>query len=139
MDVPNLLKKLERVKAPPDFEQKILAQLSFRKRRKLRTKYLRLSLAGAFSAALVFFLVVNVFILPQKGPAEVADMEKGLSAQPTLQSRGEPRGGEARRGETIPIIEAVDYAGEIQSVSREPQTIYILEQVSEGTSTKIKY
>ena len=30
MDVPNLLKKLERVKAPPDFEQKILAQLSLR-------------------------------------------------------------------------------------------------------------
>jgi hypothetical protein len=139
MDVPNLLKKMERVNAPPDFEQKILAQLSFRKRRKLRAKYLRLSLAGAFSAALVFFLVVNVFILPQKGPAEVADMEKGLSAQPTLQRGGAPRGGELRRGETIPIIEAVDYAGEIQSASREPQTIYILEQVSEGTSTKIIY
>jgi len=134
MDVPNLLKKLERVKAPPDFEQKILTQLSLRKRRKLRIKYLRLSLASAFSAALVFFLVVNVFILPKKGPVEVADMEKALSAQPTFQ-----RGGEPRRGETIPIIEAVDYAGEIQSVSREPQTIYILEQVSEGTSTKIKY
>ena len=139
MDVPDLLKKMETVKAPPDFEQKILAQLSLRKRRKLRVKYLRLSLAGAFSAALVFFLVVNVFILPQKGPAEVADMEKGFSAQPTLQSRGAAKGGELRRGETIPIIEAVDYAGEIQSASREPQTIYILEQVSEGTSTKIKY
>jgi hypothetical protein len=139
MDVPNLLKKLEGVKAPPDFEQKILVQLSLRKRRKLRAKYLRLSLAGAFSAALVFFLVVNVFILPQRGPVGVADMEKSISAQPTLQSRGAPRGGELRRGETIPIIEAVDYAGEIQSASREPQTIYILEQVSEGTSTKITY
>ncbi len=134
MDVPNLLKKLERVKAPPDFEQKILAQLSLRKRRKLRIKYLRLSLAGAFSAALVFFMAVNVFILPKKGSLEVADLEKGLASPSTFQ-----RGGEPRKGETIPIIEAVDYAGEIQSASREPQTIYILEQVSEGTSTKIKY
>ena len=134
MDVPNLLKKLERVKAPPDFEQKILAQLSLRKRRKLRIKYLRLSLAGAFSAALVFFMAVNVFILPKKGSLEVADLEKGLASPSTFQGRGEPR-----KGETIPIIEAVDYAGEIQSASREPQTIYILEQVSEVTSTKIKY
>ncbi len=134
MDVPNLLKKLERVKAPPDFEQKILAQLSLRKRRKLRIKYLRLSLAGAFSAALVFFMAVNVFILPKKGPLEVADLEKGLASPSAFQGRGEPR-----KGETIPIIEAVDYAGEIQSASREPQTIYILEQVSEVTSTKIKY
>lgn len=134
MDVPNLLKKLERVKAPPDFEQKILAQLSLRKRRNLRIKYLRLSLAGAFSAALVFFMAVNVFILPKKGSLEVADFEKGLASPSTFQRRGEPR-----KGETIPIIEAVDYAGEIQSASREPQTIYILEQVSEGTSTRIKY
>ena len=134
MDVSNLLKKLERVKAPPDFEQKILAQLSLRKRRKLRVKYLRLSLAGAFSAALVFFIVVNVFILPKKGPLAVADFEKGLASPSTLQRSEEPR-----RGETIPIIEAVDYAGEIESASREPQTIYILEQVSESTSTKIKY
>jgi hypothetical protein len=134
MDMPNLLKKLERVKAPPDFEQKIMAQLSFRKRRKQRAKYLRLSLAGAFSAALVFFIVVNVFILPKKGPAVVADFEKGLASPSAFQRIEQPR-----RGETIPIIEAVDYSGEIQSVSSEPQTIYILEQVSEGTSTKIKY
>ncbi len=134
MDVPNLLKKLEGVKAPPDFEQKILVQLSLRKRGKLRIKYLRLSLAGAFSAALVFFMAVNVFILPKKVPLEVADLEKGLASPSILQREGGPR-----KGETIPIIETVDYAGEIQSASREPQTIYILEQVSEGTSTKIKY
>jgi len=134
MDVPNLLKKSERVKAPPDFEQKILTQLSLRKKRKLRIKYLRLSLAGAFSAALVFFIAVNVFILPKKGSVEVADFEKGLASPSTFQKIEEPR-----RGETIPIIEAVDYAGEIESASREPQTIYILEQVSESTSTKIKY
>jgi hypothetical protein len=134
MDLPNLLKKLERVKAPPDFEQKILAQLALRKRKKLRVKYLRLSLAGAFSAALVFFIVVNFFILPKKGPVGVADLEKSLASPSTFQRTVEPK-----KGETIPIIEAVDYSGEIQSVSRQNQTIYILEQVSESTSPKIKY
>ncbi len=79
-------------------------------------------------------MAVNVFILPKKGPLEVADLEKGLASPSTFQ-----RGEEPRKGETIPIIEAVDYAGEIQFASREPQAIYILEQVSEGTSTKIKY
>ena len=134
MDELNLLKKLERVKAPPDFEQKLLAQLSLRKRKKLRARYFRLSLAGALSAALVFFIVMNVFILPKKSPVEFADFEKGLSSPSTFQ-----RGEEPRRGETIPIIEAVDYSGEIQTLSREPQTIYLLEQVFEGTSTEIKY
>lgn len=134
MDELNLLKKLERVKAPPDFEQKLLAQIPLRKRKKLRVKYFRLSLAGAFSAAFVFFIVMNFFILPKKGSVEFADFERGLSSPSAFQ-----RGEEPRRGETIPIIEAVDYAGEIQTLSREPQTIYLLEQVSEGTSTEIKY
>ena len=132
MDELNLLKRLERVKAPPDFEQKILAQLSLRKRKKLRVKHLRLSLAGAFSAALVLFIVMNFFILPRKSPVEFADLEKGFSS---VFQRGE----ELREREAVPIIEAVDYTGEVQTISQEPQTIYILEQVFEGTNTKIKY
>jgi len=132
MDELNLLKKLERVKAPPDFEQKLLAQVSLRKRKKLRVKYFRLSLVGAFSAALVFFIVMNVFILPKKSPVEFADFEKGFSS-------AFQRGKGLRKRETIPIIEAVDYTGEIRTLSREPQTIYLLEQVFEGTSTEIKY
>ena len=132
MDELNLFEKLERVKAPPDFEQKILAQLSLRKRKKLRLKQLRFSLGGAFSAALVFFIVMNFFILPKKSSVEFADLERGFSS-------AFQRGEELRRRETIPIIEAVDYTGEVQTISREPQTIYILEQVREETSTEIKY
>jgi len=132
MDDLNLLKRLERVKAPPDFEQKILAQLSLRKRKKLRVKHLRLSLAGAFGAALVFFIVMNFFILPRKSPVEFADLEKGFFS--VFQG-----GEEMREREAIPIIEAIDYSREIQTVSQELRTIYILEQVFEGTNTKIKY
>jgi hypothetical protein len=39
----------------------------------------------------------------------------------------------------IPITEAVDYSGEIKEKTKQPQTIYILEQVSESTDTHIKY
>ena len=132
MEELNLLKKLGRVKAPPDFEQRILAQLSLRKRKKLRVKHLRLSLAGAFSAVLVFFIVMNVFFLPRKSSMEFADLEKDFSS-------AFERGDELRRREAIPIIEVLDYTGEMRTLSREPQTIYILEQVSKETNTKIKY
>ena len=132
MEELNLLEKLERVKAPPGYEQRILAQLSLRKRKKVRTKYLRFSLSGAFSAALIVFVVLNVFVLSKKSPVEYADLERGFS-------RAFQRGETPRRGETIPIIEAVDYSGEIKIRSPEPRTVYILEQVSEKVSPKIKY
>ncbi|MBC8359534.1 MAG: hypothetical protein ISS41_06500 [Candidatus Aminicenantes bacterium] len=132
MDEFNLLKKLERVKAPPDFEQRILTQLSLRKRKNLRVKYLRFSLAGAISAVFVFFIVMNFFILPRTSSMESVNLEKGFSS--AFYKKDELR----RRG-TIPIIEALDYTGEMRTFSREPQTIYILEQVSKETNTKIKY
>lgn len=127
----NLLEKLERVKAPPNFEQKVLAQLSLRKRQ-LKTRNLRLSLAGAFSAIVVLFIVVNVFILPQRSPLKFIGGEKGISS--SLQEKGP-----MIERDFIPITESVDYAREIQNVSWEPSTIYILEQVSDETSAEIKY
>lgn len=127
----NILNKLEKVKAPPDFEQKVLAQLSLR-RRQIRARTLRLSLAGAFSAIVVFLLVINFFFFPGKGLVSLTDLEK---EQSPLFSRGE----RLAPSEYIPIIEAVDYQGEVRSVSRDPATIYILEQVSDETSTDIMY
>lgn len=127
----NLLNKLERVKAPPDFEQKVLGKLYLR-RKQVKTRHLRLSLAAAFSAIIVLFIVINIFILPQKSPVKFVSLEKEISSP--LQ-KAEPM---ARR-EFIPIIESVDYTGEIRSISRDPSTIYILEQVSYETSAEIKY
>lgn len=128
----NLLKKLESFKAPPDFEQKVMAQLSLRKRKERRIKHLRLSLAGACGTLLVFFIVMGIFILPKKSPVEFAGFEKGVSS--TLQRRGD-----LRQSQVIPIIEAVDYAEEMQILTQEPPTIYLLEQVSNETNVKIKY
>lgn len=132
MNVSELLKKLERVKAPPDFEQKLITQLELRRGKKQRFRILQISLAGVFSAALVFFIILNVFILPRKSSIEFADLEKSISIPAE-------RAETLERKETIRIIEAVDYNGEVQRASQEPMTIYLLEQVSETTTTKITY
>lgn len=131
MEEYNLLKKLGIVKAPPDFEQKVMDKL-FLRRGQLKTRYLRLSLAGAFSAIVVLFIVLNFFILPQKSSVKFAGFEKGISSSFQKRERITQR-------EIIPIIESVDYKGEIRSVSRETSTVYILEQISEETSTEINY
>ncbi len=131
MEESSLLEKLTRVKAPLDFEQKVLAQLSLRKRQ-LRARTLRLSLAGAFAALLVLLVAINIFFLPGKGLVKLTGLEEDLSSPLSRGQQLAPR-------EYIPIIEAVDYQGEMRSVSRDPATIYILEQVSDETSTEILY
>lgn len=133
MEELNLLKKLERVNAPPDFEQKIMAQLSLKKRERIRVKHLRFSLAGAFSAIAVLFIVINIFILPQGGEGDFPGLERGVSSS---FKRSEGRLGQR---DIISIIETLDYSGEIRTLRNEPSTVYILEQVSETTYADIKY
>lgn len=129
----NLLEKLERAKAPPDFEQKVLALLSERKEKKrVRKRQLSFSFAGAFAFLLVFFVVFNVFILQKKEPMDLAGVKKGMPA-------AFGRGGALEMRDYIPIIETVDYSNERQSLTHEPKTIYILEQVSENILKEIKY
>ena len=133
MEELNLLEKLERVKAPPDFEQKVLNLLSERKaKRRLRVRNLSLSFAGAFAVLLVCFIVLNVFVLQRKESIDFSGLEREAPASL-------PRGETYRAREYIQIIEAVDYSGEIQRPSAESQTIYILEQVSEKSIEQIKY
>ncbi|NIM91605.1 MAG: hypothetical protein GTO17_11735 [Candidatus Aminicenantes bacterium] len=133
MEELNLLEKLERVKAPSDFEQKVLNLLSERKeKRRLGVRNLRLSFAGAFVALLVCFIVLNVFVLQRKGPTDISGLGRGVPA-------GAKRGEILRARDYLPIIEAVDYSGEIQRPSYESQTIYILERVSEERLEQVKY
>ena len=136
MEELNLLKKLRRVNAPSDFEQKVMAQLSLRKGKVKRVKYLRLSLAGAFSALIVFFVVLNFFILPSRSPEGFAERERGAPA--TFQ-REMGRELDFRQRSVIPVIETVDYTRDIQNRTQEPPTVYLLEQVSDKTNRKIKY
>lgn len=116
MDELKLLGHLPRVKAPLGFETRVLAHLAERTALKARRfKALRLSLAGASAFVLVGFVVVR-FIIPA-GSGSIR-----MAASPD---------GDRPAGRVIPINEPVDYAGEVRETSRERETIYILEQVSD--------
>ena len=130
----SLLKKLEKVKAPPDFEQSVIALLSTRKeRRRIRTRNMRLSFAGSFAFLIVFLVILNVFIL-QKGPQKFAEAEKAMPIR-----FEDELGDRLDMKDYIPIIEVVDYSEEMKSLSQEPKAIYILEQVSDEYSEEIRY
>lgn len=128
----NIFENIQRVKAPESFEQDVLQLLYERKTKQGRGRTLRLSLAWAFSAAVAIFLIINFVIIPQRGPSEFADLEGEIPAY--FERRMPPRS-----METIPIIERVDYLGEMRSSRQEPPTIYLLEQCSDKTSRTIKY
>lgn len=133
MEEINILKKLGRVKAPFGFEQRVMSQLSLRKRKQEKVRQLRFSMAGAFSLLAVFFVVFNIFILPQKDMQEFSGLDE---ESPSILQR---RGIDVTQRGIIPVIEAVDYKSEIQAISQEPSTVYILEQVSDTADTQITY
>lgn len=132
MELNNLLKKIDAVEAPPDFEQKVMAELSLRKRRMRRNMRLRLSFAGVFSAAAILLVVIGLFVLPQRRQAEIVSLERLGPSALERQDQSPVR-------DFIPIVEAVDYTGEIRTTQDQPPTIYILEHVSESTDTQIIY
>lgn len=126
MDDINVLRKLDRVAAPPDFERQVLARLA-RRRAELpqirRIQVFRYSLAGAAAALLVCFLALNTFVL-RSGPDRMA-----LAAKDT----------QTPASDAVHITEPVSYRNEVRSVSYEPQTVYILEQVSNASNKYIRY
>ena len=127
MDNADLLKNLERVAAPPDFERRVMIEL-VRRRTVLpkvrRSLIFRYSLAGTAAALLVCFLVLNLAV-PRK--SEIA-----TAAGVGLEDR-------AKSGAFVPITEAMDYGTEIRRSAYEPRTVYLLEQISTASDVKIKY
>jgi hypothetical protein len=119
MEDSNLLRKWNRVVAPPDFENRVLAGLSERRKalpRMRRARIYRLSLAGAAAALLAVFSATNVFLGPKAGPS-----------------------GFASGREALPITEVLNYGGEIRSASSESRPVYILEYVSNASNKIAKY
>ncbi|MBS3818016.1 hypothetical protein KGY73_00705 [bacterium] len=130
MDELDELKKLEKVKAPSDFEQRVFSQLFSRKEKKTKLRKFRFSLAGVSGAAAVIVFIVGIFILPTGEKTKVSEKQEGYVS--ILDKK------EAVREENyIPIVEPVKFEREIQT--RQKHTVYILEQVSESTKRKVKY
>jgi len=118
------------VQAPAGFEQMVLSRIGEVQAGSaaVRTRPLgfRLALAGGLAALLASFILINVFVLnPGGGPAGLADNRPG---------QGTPQSG------VVQVVDRVDYGREVRNISGDPNTIYILEQVSDsGTYADIIY
>lgn len=129
----DIFKELDTVKAPPDFEQKVMAQLSLRKRTERRRRaVLRWSMAGSFASLAAGIVLLNIFVFEGRSPSRVAEMGKGAApVTSTIQRAAAER--------TIPIIETLDYRTEMRSRSSEPETVYLLEQISDSAPGQLRY
>jgi hypothetical protein len=152
MEGHELLGKMNRAKAPTEFETRVLARLGEERQARVRRRTtLRYALAGAAGVVVIGFLALNTLVL-QKKPAETLAAKSG-SAERSMAFGGSvqdaaannlslPAAGRAREDisrTALPVLEAVDYSREVRSVSYEPQTVYILEQVSDVRPSEIKY
>jgi hypothetical protein len=121
MEEHNIFDRLERVGAPEGFEARVLAELLRRKERRshaLRTY--RYAFAGATAVLLV------TFVLVLRKPEGVSMAGKGRASGPIV-------------AEPVQVMETMDYSTEVHNASYEPQTVYILEQVSEASPQEITY
>ena len=129
----DILKRLDTVKAPPDFEQKVMARLSLRKRMERRRRaVLRWSMAGSFASLAAVAVLLNVFVFQGRTPSGVAGRGKDVASASSLIQK-------AAAEQTISIIETLDYRTEMRGRSPEPETVYLLEQVSDTAPRGIKY
>jgi len=138
MEKLKILGNIERVKAPAGFEKQVLARIGQEagKREKGRMLViLRTALAGAAALA-VIAIGINVIHkhAGQTLPVETAGIE---SRAPDYGRYSVPErsGGQGY----LPLLETVDYTDEIRGGSPGARTVYILEQVSEGQTSGIKY
>jgi hypothetical protein len=138
MEGHELLGKLNRVEAPPGFDERVLAKLGEARRALAHRRTVwRYSFAGAAGIVLVGVVALSVFAPQHRAAATLAakrapavSVEAVAPSQPVRQRASQA---------TIPVLEAVDYSEEVHSVSPQPQTVYILEQVSESRPSEIKY
>jgi hypothetical protein len=150
MEGHELLGKMNRVKAPVEFEARVLAKLGEERRARVRRqRTFRYAFAGA-AGVVVGFLALNVLVFQKKPSATLAGKSEsaklsmafgekngGVAAKLPLSLAGQAREDMSRTA--IPVLEAVDYSKEVRNFSYEPQTVYILEQVSDVRPSEIKY
>ncbi len=135
MEGHELLVKMTKVKAPAAFEEGVLARLPAARVERSRSR--RRAFAGAAFAGSAALILVAVLVLGPSRPDESGLLtyaeREALTATPG-------RGGQAAGGSRlVPVYEPMDYASEYRNARPQPQTVYILEQVSETVSSEIIY
>ncbi|MBN1938299.1 MAG: hypothetical protein JW843_01840 [Candidatus Aminicenantes bacterium] len=112
-------KGLDRVFAPPDFEDRTLRALRARLRPDSglqRARLFRWALSGSTAALLLVFAGLNLFVF------------KG----------GMPDGGGLMSSDPVHVTEPLNYGREVRSLAGE-RTVFLLEQVSDTPSSIIRY
>lgn len=132
MEELNLLEKLGKVKAPPDFERRVMDRLARLKGTKAPAAIfgLRLSLAGALTVLVIGFLLVNIFVFQKPGSLANQGGESGLDRSAV---------NSGLKAEAIPVMESLNYSQEVRGLALERGAIYILENVSDKTYQEIRY
>jgi hypothetical protein len=136
MEGHELLAKMTRVKAPAGFEEAVLTKLAAARKERTRVRRANLRYAFAGSAALV---LVGFFLLSpslSKKESILTYAEREALTVPSEGGKGVRSSSSSRQ---IPVFETMDYASEFRNASVQPQTVYILEQVSETVSSEIIY
>ncbi len=137
MEGHDLLARLDKVKAPGDFEVRVLARIEGERRRlRVQRTRLRFAFAGTAAAVLAGFVMVNTFVLHKPAPSQLSVAGKQAPATP---AGFVPVSAEPSPSNLVPVMERLDYSSELRNVSYEPQTVYILEQVSEGAPSGVKF
>lgn len=141
MEGHEILGKVKKVGAPPDFEERVFYGLrEARKERARRRATFRYALAGAAALLLAGYVMIDRG-LPQKGifpwfaGKDAAMGTDRLETQDPSSLREREEAGRP----LVPVLETVDYAGEFRHSSHEPRTVYILEQVSDVRTSGITY
>jgi hypothetical protein len=138
MEGHELLTKTSRVKAPPDFEERVLAKLGEERRARLRRRAaFRYAFVGSAAVLIVGFVILSQVGVNRR--ASLALAGKGKS-EPAAQRVAYPLTARDQAARPyLPVLETVDYSSEFRNASYQPQTVYILEQVSEVRPSEIKY
>ena len=138
MEGHELLGKVDRVEAPPGFEERVLARLGAERRaRGRRQTAFRYAFAGSAAVLLVGVALLNLPSVNRRAGSVVTGKSRGGTVLPRIAYPAAGR--ESGAAAYLPVLETVDYSSEFHNASYQPRTVYILEQVSEVRPTEIKY
>ncbi|MBP6059538.1 MAG: hypothetical protein KA522_02065 [Candidatus Saccharicenans sp.] len=112
MEEKNYVSQLPRVKAPDGFEKQVLNRLKEEKARVVRQRRWAWGISGAAAAVLMAIILINPEV-----------------KQPPYSAR--QLGQESSTLETIQVVEPLDLENEIKIATDDPQTVFILERVSD--------
>jgi hypothetical protein len=138
MEGHELLNRMDRVKAPADFEERVFRKLGEARRARARRRAaFRYAFAGSAAVLLIGFVLFNQSYLSRTAP--MADAGRGKGESPAWMVANPASAPAAASASYLPVLETVDYSSEMRNASTQPRTVYILEQVSEVRPSEIKY